>query len=185
MIIFNTALGYKINYELVIFEIAFNRLSINSKDVIKNFYGGVSRFEDIDNSIAVVERRDKSYQGSQIQFFRNFAKKEWGIKKFILLNDNNSIDPLKRFKITEKEDYVKVDILPQPKGEVINENLNNIVASYHIAYNRTEESKITFLTDSFYIYKYGNNSNIEDILFSGKISDKKVGDMLPLNFGTN
>jgi len=185
LIIFNTALGYKINYELVIFEIAFNRLSINSKDVIKNFYGGVSRFEDIDNSIAVVERRDKSYQGSQIQFFRNFAKKEWGIKKFILLNDNNSIDPLKRFKITEKEDYVKVDILPQPKGEVINENLNNIVASYHIAYNRTEESKITFLTDSFYIYKYGNNSNIEDILFSGKISDKKVGDMLPLNFGTN
>jgi len=185
LIIVNAGLGYKIDFELVIFEIAFNKLSISSKDVIKNFYGGVSRFEDIDNSIAVTERREKTYQGSQIQFFRNFAKKDWGIKKFILLNDDNSIDPLKRFKIIEEEDYVKVEILPQPKGEIKNENLKDIVAAYNIAFNRTEESKITFLTDSFYIYKYGNNSNIESILFSGKISEKKVGDMLPLNYGIN
>ncbi|MBS7230717.1 carboxypeptidase-like regulatory domain-containing protein [Flavobacterium psychroterrae] len=181
--IINAALGYKIDFELVVFEVAFNKQSINSKDVIKNFYGGVSRFEDINNSAEVLERREKTYQGSQIQFFRNFAKKDWGIKKFILLNDDNSVDPLKRFKIIEEEDFVKVEILTQPKGEIKNENLNDIVASYNIAFNRTEESKITFQTDSFYIYKYGNNSNIESILFSGKISEKKVGDMLPLNYG--
>jgi CarboxypepD_reg-like domain len=181
--IVNEFLGYKIDFELVVFEVAFNKLSINSKDVIKNFYGGVSRFEDIDNSVTVLERREKTYQGSQIQFFRNFAKKDWGIKKFILLNDDNSIDPLTRFKIIKEEDFVKVEILPQPKGEVQNENLKDVFASYNIAFNRTEESKITFQTDSFYIYKYGNNSNIESILFSGKISEKKVGDMLPLNYG--
>lgn len=181
--IVNAFLGYKIDFELVVFEIAFNKLSINSKDVIKNFYGGVSKFEEIDNSAATLERREKTFQGSQIQFFRNFAKKEWGIKKFILLNDDHSVDPLKRFKIIEEEDYVKVEILPQPKGEVKNDNLKDVVASYNIAYNRHEESKITFQTDSFYIYKYGNNSNIESILFSGKISEKKVGDMLPLNYG--
>jgi hypothetical protein len=180
--IVNAPLGYKIDFELVVFEVAFNKLSITSKDVIKNFYGGVSRFEDIDNSAEVLERREKTYQGSQIQFFRNFAKKDWGIKKFILLNDDNSIDPLKRFKIIEEDDFVKVEILPQPKGEIKNENLKDIIASYNIAFNRTEESKITFQTDSFYIYKYGNNSNIESILFSGKISEKKVGDMLPLNY---
>lgn len=183
LVIMNESLGYKIDFELVVFEVAFNKLSINSKDVIKNFYGGVSRFEDINNSVAVLERREKTYQGSQIQFFRNFAKKDWGIKKFLLLNDDNSIDPLKRFKIIEEEDFVKVEVLPQPKGEIQNENLKDIVASYNIAFNRTEESKITFQTDSFYIYKYGNNSNIESILFSGKISEKKVGDMLPLNYG--
>lgn len=181
--IINEALGYKIDFELVVFEVAFNKLSIASKDVVKNFYGGVSRFEDINNSAEVLERRQKTYEGSQIQFFRNFAKKDWGIKKFILLNDDNSIDPLKRFKIIEEEDFVKVEILPQPKGEIKNENLKDIVASYNIAFNRTEESKITFQTGSFYIYKYGNNSNIESILFSGKISEKKVGDMLPLNYG--
>lgn len=181
--IVNEALGYKIDYELVVFEVAFNKLSISPKDVIKNFYGGVSRFEDIDNSVTVLERREKAYQGSQIQFFRNFAKSDWGIKKFILLNDDNSIDPLKRFRIIKEEDFVKVEILPQPKGEVKNENLKDIFAAYHIAFNRTEESKITFQTDSFYIYKYGNNSNIESILFSGKIAEKKVADLLPLNYG--
>lgn len=181
--IVNESLGYKIDFELVIFEIAFNKLSINSKDVIKNFYGGVSRFEDIDNSAAVLERREKTFQGSQMQFFRNFAKKDWGIKKFILLNDDNSIDPLKRFKITQEEDFVKVEILPQPKGEIQNGNLKDVFAAYNIAFDRTEESKITFQTDSFNIYKYGNNSNIESILFSGKIAEKKVGDLLPLNYG--
>ncbi|OMQ08994.1 hypothetical protein [[Flexibacter] sp. ATCC 35103] len=77
MVIINELLGYKIDFELVVFEVAFNKLSINSKDVIKNFYCGVSRFEDIDNSVTVLERREKTYQGSQIQFFRNFAKKDW------------------------------------------------------------------------------------------------------------
>lgn len=183
--IVNESLGYKIDFELVVFEIAFGKLSISSKDVIKNFYGGVSRFEDIDNSVAVLERRKKTFQGSQMQFFRNFAKKDWGIKKFLLLNDDNSINPLTRFKIIEEEDFVKVEVLPQPKGEIQNGNLKDIFAAYNIAFNRTEESKITFQTDSFYIYKYGNNSNIESILFSGKISEKKVGDMLPLNYGIN
>ncbi|MFV8465208.1 carboxypeptidase-like regulatory domain-containing protein [Flavobacterium sp. LB1P62] len=179
----NTSLGYKIDFELVVFEVTFNKLSINSNHVIKNFYGGVSRFEDIDNSVAVLERREKTYQGSQIQFFRNFAKKDWGKNKFLLFYGDNNMDPLKCFRIIEKEDFVKVEILPQPKGEIQNENIKDIVASYNIAFNRIEESKITFQTDSFYIYKYGNNSNIESILFSGKISEKKVGDMLPLNYG--
>ncbi|MFH6991281.1 carboxypeptidase-like regulatory domain-containing protein [Flavobacterium sp. FlaQc-48] len=183
LVIVNASLGYKIDFELVAFEIAFTKLSINSKDVIKNFYGGVSRFEEIDNSAEILERREKAYQGSQIQFFRNFANNDWGAKKFLLFNDEDNLDPAKRFKIIKEDDFVKVEILPQPKGEITNENLKDIVAAYNITFNKTEGSKITFQTDSFYIYKYGNNSNIESILFSGKISEKKVGDMLPLNYG--
>lgn len=181
--IVNASLGYKIDFELVAFEVAFNKLSINSKYVKNNFYGGVSSFEDIDNSVAVLERREKVYQGSQIQFFRNFAKKDWGKNKFLLLYGDESIDPLKNFRIIEEKDFVKVEILPQPKGEIQNEDLKDIVAYYNITFDRIEKSRVTFLTDSFYIYKYGNNSNIESILFSGKISEKKVGDMLPLNYG--
>lgn len=185
LVIVNEALGYKIDYELVVFEIAFNKLSISSRDVIKNFYGGVSRFEDIDNSVTVLERREKTYQGSQIQFFRNFANNDWGAKKFLLFNDVDNLDPKKCFKITKEEDFVKVEVIPQPKGEIQNENLNlkDIVASFNITFNKSEGSKITFQTDSFYIYKYGNNSNIESILFSGKIAEKKVADLLPLNYG--
>lgn len=184
LVVVNSSLGYKINYELVGFEITFDKISINSKDVINNFYQGVSRFEEINNSTQIAERREKAFQGSQIQFFRNLANKDWGSDKFLLFNEFQNIDPNGRFKISKEDDLVNVTIVPQPNGEIKNEeNIKDIVASYKVTFNNSESSKIVFLTDSFSIYKYGNNSNINNILFLGKIAEKKVGDLLPLNYG--
>jgi len=183
LIIINTALGYKIDFELVVFEVSFNKFSINSLDAYKNFYGGVSRFEEIDNSPKVLKKREKTFQGSQIQFFRNLANTDWGAEKFLLFKGKYKQDPTQSFKITKGEDFAKVELFPQDKSENTNLNLKNVVAVYNLIFDKKEASKITFQTDSFYIYKYGNNSNIEDILFSGKISEKRVGDMLPLNYG--
>jgi hypothetical protein len=184
LVVVNSSLGYKINYELVGFEITFDKISINSKDVINNFYQGVSRFEEINNSTQIAERREKAFQGSQIQFFRNLANKDWESDKFLLFNELQNIDPNGRFKISKEDDLVNVTIVPQPKGEIKNEeNIKDIVASYKVTFNNSESSKIVFLTDSFSIYKYGNNSNINNILFLGKIAEKKVGDLLPLNYG--
>lgn len=181
--IINTSLGYQIDYELVGFEVTFNKVSIDPKDVINNFYQGVSRFIETGHSAEISQRREKAYEGSQIQFFRNFANNDWGTDKFLLTNDSNSLDLTKRFKITKEQDFVKVEVLPQPKGENNNqENIKNIVASYNLVYNNSETSKIVFQTKSFYIYKYGNNSNIDNILFLGKITEKKVADILPLNY---
>jgi len=184
LVIVNKALGYKIDFELTGFEITFDRVSINSRDVVNNFYEGVSRFEEMDNSVEILAKREKAFQGSQLQFFRNFANKEWGVNKFLLFNESNIINPNDRFKISKEADFVKVEVLAQPKGESKNEeNFKNIVASYNVTFNNKESSKIVFQTDSFYIYKYGNNSNINTILLLGKITEKKVGDMLPLNYG--
>lgn len=184
LVIVNSSLGYKINYELVGFEIAFDKVSINSKDVINNFYQGVSRFEEVNNSEENLARREKAFQGSQVQFFRNLANREWGADKFLLYSDSHNIDPNARFTISKKDDLVKVEILPQPKGEIKNEeNISDIVASYKVMFNNSESSKIVFLTNNFSIYKYGNNSDINNILFLGKIAEKKVGDLLPLNYG--
>lgn len=183
LVIINSALGYKIDFELVIFEVSFNRFSINSIDAFKNFYGGVSRFEEIDNSAKVLKKREKTFQGSQIQFFRNLANTDWEAKKFLLFKDKYNQDPSKCFTIIKEEDFTKVEVIPQDKAEIKSLNSKNIIAVYNLVFDKKEASRITFETNSFYIYKYGNNSNIEDILFSGKISEKRVGDMLPLNYG--
>lgn len=177
LIIINNALGYKIDFELIFFEIKFNRLSIYSKDVKKNFYGGVSRFEEIANSDEIIQKREEAYQGSQIHFFRNFAKNEWGTKKFRLIKDNRSVDPDQHFKLTNEGDYVKVEVISKQ-----NDKNSKHAAFYDVLFDRREQSRINFFTDSFYIYKYGNNSNLDGILFSGKIAEKRVADMLPLNF---
>ncbi|RED27062.1 carboxypeptidase-like protein [Flavobacterium cutihirudinis] len=183
LVIINPALGYKIDFELVIFEVSFNRFSINSIDAFKNFYGGVSRFEEIDNSAKVLKKREKTFKGSQVQFFRNLANTDWEAKKFLLFKDKYTQDPSKCFTITKEEDFTKVEVIPQDKAEIKSLNSKNIIAVYNLVFDKKEASRITFETNSFYIYKYGNNSNIEDILFSGKISEKRVGDMLPLNYG--
>lgn len=60
----NGSLGYKIDFELVSFEILFKKLSISSRDVSKYFYKGESRFEEIDSSTEVLARREKAYEGS-------------------------------------------------------------------------------------------------------------------------
>lgn len=103
----------------------------------------------------------------------------------MLFNDDYGLDPEKVFKITKEEEFVKVVVLPQPKEDLKDQdkNVKDIVAEYAILFNNREGSKVTFQTSSFLIYKYGNNSNLENILFSGRISEKRVGDMLPLNYG--
>ncbi|WJS93578.1 carboxypeptidase-like regulatory domain-containing protein [Flavobacterium johnsoniae] len=183
LIIINSALGYKIDYELVIFEVSFKKFSINSIDAFKVFYGGMSRFEEIDNSPKVLKKRERTFQGSQIQFFRNLANNDWDANKFLLFKGEHNQDPTKCFKITKEADFSKVEVIPNGKSEITSLSSKKTVAAYNLVFDKREASKISFQTNSFYIYKYGNNSNIEDILLLGKISEKRVGDMLPLNYG--
>ena len=60
--------------------------------------------------------------------------------------------------------------------------LNNFVAGFNLLFHK-KQSKIIFETDTFFVDKFGNNSNIENIIFSGYMSNSKVADMVPLNYG--
>jgi len=61
--------------------------------------------------------------------------------------------------------------------------LNNFVAEFNLLFQKKQQSKIIFETDTFFLDKFGNNSNIENIIFSGYMSNQKVADMVPLNYG--
>jgi hypothetical protein len=179
LVIINSSLGYKINYELATFEVKFDRLSIKSHNAIKCFYQGFSRFEETNNSNEILIQREKAFQGSQIHFFRDLSKNILGKDKFLIYNDRLPVNQNNCFKINnEGGDLIKVEILPQKAKELS----KKVFASFDIEYGETEQSKIIFETNSFTIDKYGNNSNIENIIFYGKITEKKVGDMLPFNY---
>ena len=51
-----------------------------------------------------------------------------------------------------------------------------------VLYKKKHQSRIIFTTGTFYIDNFGNNSNVQDIEYSGVLSIKKMGDLLPLNF---
>ena len=181
LLIYNSSLGYKISYELVNFEAQFNKLSISSADVIKSYYAGLSRFEDTDTSAKVIKSRAKSYEGSPLQFFRNLANQVWGKDNFLLFKGSFLANPNDHFTISDSLDVKKVLVA---KGEKEN-NQNQFVAVFNVLYKKKLQSKIIFETNVFNIDKFGNNSNTENIYFSGAMSEQKVGDMLPLDYGMN
>jgi hypothetical protein len=97
-----------------------------------------------------------------------------------MVNDRN-VSSSDCFKVFEKKASVKIEVIPQ-QTEVRN---LKAIASYDIVYDKDEYSNITFETKDFNIYKYGNYSNIKNIILTGKIAKNRMGDMLPLNYNLN
>ncbi len=181
LIINNAVLGYKINYELVNFEVTFNKLSCNSSDVIRSYYAGLNRFEEVNNNAKILKQREKCYKGSQLHFFRNLVDHIWNKENFLLFKGSYQDNPEDYFIITDLGDSKKVQVVKQNKEL----SLSKSVAEFNLLFNKKQQSKIIFETETFYVDKYGNNSNIENIIFSGYMATQKVGDMLPMNYGIN
>jgi hypothetical protein len=176
--VISPSLGYKIYYELVSFEVTFSKLSIYYGDVLLSSYRGFSRFEEINNSNKILTLRKKAYQGSQIHFFSNLANNIWNEEQFLISDNEQLVNANNCFKIHRDENSIKVEVIKQPEK---NKN-KKFVASYNILFDQREQSNVVFETNSFTIDKYGNNSNIENIIFTGAMSKERIGDMLPLNY---
>lgn len=181
LVIINSYLGYQIIYDLHKFEVTFGSLSIYSRDVIKSYYAGFSHFKEINNSDLILKRREEAYKGSQINFFRNLANGTWSKDQFMLFQDDKKVISSNCFKIFNEEYFTRVEVVKQSKAV---ENKNS-VASFDLLFNNKEKSSVIFETNTFNIYKYGNNSNIENIVFTGIIADERIAEMLPLNYGLN
>jgi len=178
LIINNALLGYKINYELVDFEVKFLSTSINSSEVYRSYYLGLSRYEEIESNPKILKQRQKCYEGSQLQFFRNLANNLWDKDNFLLFVGKFQDNPNDYFKISGESNSKQVTIGKQDKPLVG----KKFVAEFNLLYKKKRQSRIIFETDTFFVDQFGNNSNVEDIIFSGYIAQLKVADMVPLNY---
>jgi hypothetical protein len=179
LIIKNSALGYKVTYELVSFEVYFSKTSITSADVVRSYYSGLSRFEETNSNEKIIKQRNICYQGSQLHFFRNLVNFIWGKENFLLFKGSYQDNPNDYFTITDMGESKKVQVTKQNKALA----LSKFVAEFNLLFDKKQQSKIIFETETFYVDKFGNNSNIENIIFSGYIAEQKVGELLPMNYG--
>lgn len=175
LIILNPSLGYKITYELVDFETKFSRLSINSHAISQSYYAGFSQFEETKNNSKIAKNREKAYKGSIVHFFRNLINGVWGKNEFQLFAKGFLTNPADHFTLAFENDKYKVDV----KNQKLN---SNYIASFGLLYDG-EKSQVLFATETIYIDQFGNNISLRDVTFSGAISTKSVGDLLPLNYG--
>jgi hypothetical protein len=175
LIIINPSLGYKITYELVDFETKFSCLSINSHAISQSYYAGLSQYEETKNSSKIEKNREKAYKGSVVNFFRNLINGVWGKNEFQLFAKGFLTNPADHFTLTFENDKYRVAV----KNQKLN---SNYIASFGLL-NDGEKSQVMFATETIYIDQFGNNISLRDVTFSGAISTKSVGDLLPLKYG--
>ena len=176
----NAYLNYQIQFQLVDFECVFYKLSIKSTDVINSLYAGTSFFTEISKDTKYIKRRKKSYEGSSLQFFRNLIANQRGKDDFLLFEGSFMTSPMEHFKIdkNEKTELYTITVTKQKKR-----SNTNFIAEFNILYNKKEQSKISFYTNTFYVDRFGLFSDYDKIYFSGDITARKIGDLLPSNYG--
>ena len=86
------------------------------------------------------------------------------------------------FKQYNEKNTTKIVLTENQVSKVLLLNKPKFYAEYSLLYDKKEQSKIIFLTDTIYIDEFGNNSNAGDIEFSGAIGKNRLGDMLPMNY---
>jgi hypothetical protein len=187
IVITNVYLGYKLTLDLVDFDIKFNKNSIKSGDVRSSLFLVTSFFTNTDNNLQNINRRrNRSYLGSQLHFFRSLANNEWEKNKFKLFNGSLQVNPDQYFTITDTLDLKKVIIERDSKEiKIISSNPDikiPFVSSFNLLYRNRKQSTVIFRTNTIFIDKNGNNSSPDLIDFSGEMGEKRIGDLLPSDF---
>jgi hypothetical protein len=178
----NNYLGYNIEVDLVDFYVLYNKRTL-SNDYLRGSYFAVTSFfreiEEINKSYD--KNRVASYLGSFKHFFKNLIENKWGKKEFILFDGNFATDANLHFEISDVNNMKLIKV--KPKAITTNiETKSKFFRSFNVLYNNKEQSKIIFKTSEFYVDAFGNHTHIDQIDFSGEISKKRFGDMLPLDF---
>jgi hypothetical protein len=177
----NDYLGYKIYYTLVDFQAVFSKITLNQNNLKAVFFAGISRYVETKSSRLIYKRRERAYENSSLQFFRWLAKANWKDRTFELFDLNKSIDFEEYFSVMSSNDRSNVTVFKHQKAL----QPSDYISDLQILHKRNIQSQVIFKTDSFFIDKYGLNTNIDKIIFSGAITQKRMSEMLPLDYGIN
>lgn len=182
LVIDNPYLGYKVYYDLSRFEVNYTEaLTLDSNLIYSSVYSGDSRFVETDTTATVVKRRDRAFEGSITHFMRELKNNNFSEKGFQIFEDGYISIPEEHFTIQDTLGMTKVTMLSTPK----NRTDLNFKKTLNVVYKYNEQSKITFSASTFYIDHFGLFSDYEIMLFSGVLTDKRIGDLLPSNYGIN
>ena len=58
---------------------------MNNSAIYSSIYVGTSRFKEISNTEKIIKNREETFKGSFLEFFRNFAKMDWGKRQVLVV----------------------------------------------------------------------------------------------------
>lgn len=190
IIIENPFLGYLINFYPVNCNIKFEKTGVITRNVPGEYYFlGTVYFTDIGNNHkATLRRRNLAYEGSKMHFFRNFYNNIWTPDEFLLYRKgtpSDQINPNECFEITDTSGLKKIRVIDTDSTEYGNKSGNgkeSFSESLNILYDRWASTEIIFKTKILLVDKFGNYDPLDKIEFKGAMTEKRIGDSLPLDF---
>ena len=190
IVVVNDYLGYKVSFLLVDFWVQYIiNTNLNSDYAQNSFFAIVSSFTDINpDSRRIKQRRDNVYERSSNYFFKSFAGEALRNNNFTLFSKSSPINYSNYFAIKDTVSQKMISILPDTDINTMTSLFSTvsrqleIKAIISVLYRRNVRSDILFMTDSFWVDRYGNIDKFDEIMFSGHMGDCRIGDMLPLDY---
>ncbi|HCY00126.1 MAG TPA: hypothetical protein DG754_08310, partial [Bacteroidales bacterium] len=109
----NPYLGYRVEFNLTDFYIKFNKSSLKRDLIHSSLFLGTSLFaEEQKVSKRQLRRRENSFKGSQLNFFRDLALMNWGKDGFTLFSGSMLILPATGFEVKDTLGMKLVTVLP-------------------------------------------------------------------------
>ncbi|WP_019039420.1 carboxypeptidase-like regulatory domain-containing protein [Psychroflexus tropicus] len=180
----NKELGYLIEFDLIDFISEFSSLSLHKAYLRSNFFSGTSFFQELDDNSKYEKKRKKTYYGSPKHFFKSLTSRQLEENNFELYDNSfrASVDSI--FKVLSVQNGYEITILKNDLDRIKSGSLpgNSKFQKKITILNKNDRSDVSFKTETFFVDKYGNHTHIDQILFYGEMSKRRVGDMLPINY---
>lgn len=188
VIIKNPYLGYEIFYELKLFRAKYYSNTIQNADLKTMLFVGPSSYKDIsEGDVMIAKRRRDAFAGSTTHFFRSLIRDQIKESKLSFYSNLGLLSPDKVFTITDnpKRPSTKIIITNSDKqleyDSTIEHDSKQVYESIGVIYEGWE-SRIIFATKQLMADFYGNIYEPENIYVSGRMSEKRLGDMLPIDY---
>lgn len=194
--VINNFLGYEVNFDLVDFEVKFNKRTLDSKNVTSSSFAGTTFFKDISNDDKIPQKRKNIYRGSATHFMRTIAYETWETEKFKLIVDKFKVDPKEYFKISDTLGLKKITLIKSPmirveklksdaKNQIQNSKKPEFIERkdyFTIMYDNHNQSVADFISKEYFVDENGNYSPFYGVVFGGFIGAQKMAEMLPTDF---
>ncbi|MFT3796063.1 carboxypeptidase-like regulatory domain-containing protein [Flavobacterium sp.] len=177
--IYNRFLGYEIEYNIQECYIEFSRRTVQPEAVNSWLFLGTAFYKDLTTMGKTYKpQRKMSYEGSMMQFFRNLSTQQLEASGFRLLKHNWRCNPDDYFSVKRHSGNYFISLASKNYST----DAAEFEQTFTLEFPGKSDSFVTFTTRTFVVDVFGNNSSYEKIIFSGAISENRIGDLLPLDY---
>lgn len=172
--IVNTYLGYELDYTLFDFELSFTRVSLRPRDQVQVYIAGTTFFKDISGGTEMfLNRRREYYKGSKMHWIRSIYSNSLRNNGFKLIQRRRSVDASSLFTLVQDNEDEK------SKWIIFKEDIPEFTRVY-ISDEDITDVKVN--VPKLLISSMGNFYPIDGLFFLGFMGNKRVGDLLPLDY---